>query len=306
MLFVGMSLIEFKEIPAANSNEGQQDTFELFARDFLEYNGFKVIVPPGRGADGGIDLLVAEKRRGVLGETTVNWLVSCKHYAHSNRSVGVSDELNILERVRANRAQGFIGFYSTIASSSLIERVNGLDGVEVEFYDGKKIENYLTNSEVGNRLFSRYFPVSHKQWQKNNPARPNLGFKTNVLKCHNCGKKLIDDVSVELSMLVCLEDDKDRMVKKVYWCCKGVCDNLLKMRYRTGSMSEYRWDEMVTYVHPVGFIIKVCDLFAELNNGKRFSHGAESEMHEFITTIYHQVSRELTADERSRWETWFD
>ena len=36
-----MPQLDFKEIPLANLADGEQDTFELFAREFLELFGFK-------------------------------------------------------------------------------------------------------------------------------------------------------------------------------------------------------------------------------------------------------------------------
>jgi hypothetical protein len=39
--------------------------------------------------------------------------VSCKHFAHAGRSVGIDDEPSIIDRVRAHSCQGFLGIYST-------------------------------------------------------------------------------------------------------------------------------------------------------------------------------------------------
>lgn len=105
-----MPIINFKEVPQANLATGLQDTFELFARDFLEYLGYRTLISPNRGADGGKDLLVEETRIGVGGETKVRWLVSCKHKAHSKSSVSPADETNISDRLAANRCAGFTAF----------------------------------------------------------------------------------------------------------------------------------------------------------------------------------------------------
>src|SRR5437867_920193 len=115
-----MPRIDFKEIPP------DLDTFEMFAREFLELTGYRIVSGPDRGADQGRDLIAEETRTGVGGKTTVRWLVSCKHMAHSGRAVGVDDELNISDRVRAHRCQGFIGFYSTLASAGLTQRLEAL------------------------------------------------------------------------------------------------------------------------------------------------------------------------------------
>jgi hypothetical protein len=57
-----MALINFKEIPEAHIASGEQDRFEMFGRDFLEYLGYKILSDPDRGADGGVDIVVEERR----------------------------------------------------------------------------------------------------------------------------------------------------------------------------------------------------------------------------------------------------
>lgn len=74
-----MAIIDFKEIPQANIANGEQDCFELFAREFFDALGFSVIEDPDRGQDGGRDLIISEKRTGIIGDSEVRWLVSCKH-----------------------------------------------------------------------------------------------------------------------------------------------------------------------------------------------------------------------------------
>lgn len=81
-----MPILDFKEIPSSSSGAAR-DQFELFAREFLDLVGFKIVTGPDRGADAGRDLIVEEIRAGVVGETRVRWLVSCKHKAHSGGSV---------------------------------------------------------------------------------------------------------------------------------------------------------------------------------------------------------------------------
>lgn len=168
-----MAILNFKEIPPANSATGEQDEFELFSRDFLEFAGYKIISEPDRGQDGGIDILVEEIRSGVGGDTFIRWLVSCKHYAHSNsgkgKSVGVDDEINVGDRVDANNSDGFIGFYSTIASSGLTRKLEGWanrKSKEFQIFHRGKIEQFLFAQKEGIVLAKRYFPHSMQKWQE--------------------------------------------------------------------------------------------------------------------------------------------
>jgi hypothetical protein len=79
-----MALIDFKEIPKANGGCGSQDAFELFARDFFETLEFQIEEDPDRGADGGRDLIIIEKRTGTLGDT----IFETNLYMHGKRSKG--------------------------------------------------------------------------------------------------------------------------------------------------------------------------------------------------------------------------
>jgi hypothetical protein len=167
-----MPTIDFTEIPRANISSGEQDSFELFARDVLESLGYKVISGPDRGSDGGKDILVLETRTGVGGETHIPWLVSCKHTAHSGNSVGVSDEQDIIDRVNAHQCAGFIGFYSTLPSSSLTRKLEGLktsdSSFEFQVFDKERIERFLLYSGIGQHIAERFFPVSYQAWRKEN------------------------------------------------------------------------------------------------------------------------------------------
>lgn len=164
--------VNFKEIPQANTGAGDQDTFELFARDFLIAQGYSIIREPGRGADKGRDLIIREERKGVGGTTNVDWLVSCKHYAHSGKSVGPNDEQNVSDRVCSHNCNGFIGFYSTIPSDSLVEMLKGAreskhsSVKECQFFDRERIEGELLGRSNFLRIFARYFPIFFPEWIK--------------------------------------------------------------------------------------------------------------------------------------------
>ena len=162
-------MIDFKEIPEAHKATGNQDRFEFFARDFLAELSYEIIEEPNRGSDGGTgaDMVVEETRRGPGGETKIKWFVSCKHKAHSEKSVFKSDDPDILDRVTAKGCDGFIGFYSSVISSGLSSCLDGLrDKIEVFTYCPNNIEIILTKrSEMAN-VFARYFPKSYQSWKE--------------------------------------------------------------------------------------------------------------------------------------------
>jgi hypothetical protein len=162
-------MINFKEIPKAHKATGEQDRFEYFARDFLERLSYIIIEEPNRGSDGGTgsDMVVEEIRTGPGGETRIKWLVSCKHKAHSGRSVYKSDDQDILDRVSAKMCGGFIGFYSSIISTGLSRILADLqDKIKVNIYSPDKIERILTGLSEMNTVFARYFPKSYESWKE--------------------------------------------------------------------------------------------------------------------------------------------
>lgn len=160
-------MIDFREIPQANKSNGGQDRFEQFACDFLETIGFKIIRRPDRGPDGKKDLIVSDTRTGVSGETTIKWLVSCKHFAHSDNSVKDTDEPDIYDRVLKHNCQGFLGFYSTLPSSTLSDKLYALrDRIEGTTYDSTRIERELLSCNQKERLLASYFPDSNDKYRQ--------------------------------------------------------------------------------------------------------------------------------------------
>lgn len=299
-----MSAIDFKEIPEAHIGGGLQDTFELFARDFLSYLGYKVDENPSRGADGGKDIVVTEKRSGVGGETTVRWLVSCKHKAHSGASVNPQDESNIRDRIEANHCDGFIGFYSTLPSSGLSIAIKSLsEKIAIQTFDREKIENHLLSSSEGLHLTKRFFPNSVAKWIAENP-KPAKVFSTHpTLSCLNCGKDLL---APEPSGIIVLWNKQDeisgkRHFSKVYWCCKGHCDHVLSRAMQRNGMSD-GWEDIPDITIPLIFAKWMMAPLNELHSGDTYSPEAFEKLKEFILSVYPYVARNATEKEKKRIE----
>lgn len=159
-----MAVLDFKEISTAQGGM-DRDQFELFAREFLVEEGFTIVAGPDRGPDAGRDMIVAETRTGPGGDTTVRWLVSCKHKAHAGASVTPADEPNLRDRIETHECTGFIAFYSTLPSSGLA--IN-LQALRPKFglikYDAAHVERKLLDSPRGRTLAARFMPVSFNTW----------------------------------------------------------------------------------------------------------------------------------------------
>jgi hypothetical protein len=268
-----MALLDFKEIPLANGGGGLQDEFELFARDFFDTLGFQIEEDPDRGADGGRDIIIIEKRTGTLGDTIVRWLVSCKHKAHSGESVLEKDEEDIAGRVEQFHCDGFIGFYSTISSSGLSKKINSLkDRYEICIFDHEKIEKALLENTEFESLIKRYFPVSYKkQVFKVGPSM--IYGKYYPLKCEVCGKDLIKKgIADNYGGLVALVQDMDyfdetnggERITQVYCACKGQCDSIMESRC-TGSIIT-QWQDISDLTIPYQFLNWVMGILNQIRD----------------------------------------
>lgn len=299
-----MPVLNFLEIPEAHLATGKQDTFELFARDFLKFLGYRIILEPDRGADGGKDLIIEEKRTGIAGETTIRWLVSCKHKAHSKRSVTPQDESNINDRVSTHDCAGFIGFYSTVTSSGLAGNLEGLKNrFSVQTFDNEKIESQLLSSSDGLLLAKRYFPASIATWHKENPQPVKIFKEEPSIKCDYCEKELLDKdargIFVKWLNYQRQKDEDITFYEHIYFCCKGHCDRQLKSQVRKPGWID-SWMDIPDIIIPTGYIRMMIAITNNYHSGEQFSDQAHDKIKNLILNIFPYVARECTTGEQDR------
>lgn len=299
-----MAILDFKEIPAAHQATGLQDTFELFARDFLGHLGYKVVVDPSRGADGGSDLIVEERRTGIGGETVVRWLVSCKHKAHSGASVNANDDANIRDRVEAHNCKGFIGFYSTLASAGLSDSLEGMKSrLECQVFDREKIESQILNTAKGLDLAKRYFPNSIQAWTIQNPRPAEIFRGRPSLKCAVCDKELFDQKDPGVITLWQYKR-KDYKVdpehyQKIVWTCRGHCDKAISQHIRSENENLIDgWEDIADVMMPTIFIKWVMSSLNQLQGEVIYSDEAFASLKKFLLNVFPHVARHLTDQEK--------
>lgn len=294
-------MIDFTEIPY------QEDTWELFARDFLEEVGFFIESPPDRGADGGKDMLITEVVKGKLHSYRFRWLVSCKHYATSGKAVNENDhEKSILERLKSFKADGFIGFYSTLPSAGLNTRLSQLrqekEIKDYRVFDHKLIEKHLLQKGFS-RLLMRYFPKSHKEIA---PIYKILD-EYIPLECCVCGKDLLESMFTESykGLVAYLErydkSDEKYHVEEIYFACKGECDE----KKRTQLFEKYQtvagWKDLSDLIIPADFIKYIITTMNQLHSGRYiYSEQARKKEKELFIALSQKVLREMTDKERER------
>jgi Holliday junction resolvase-like predicted endonuclease len=159
-------IIDFTEIAESGTGSGYQDDFEFFAQAFLESQGYFTIQRPARGPDGGVDLIVEERRSF---RETIRWLVSAKHKAHGKRSVGLDDEKSIHDDVIANQCQGFLAIYSTIMGVRVRNNIDGIarnGDIETRVYQARELESLVIKDSSPTSVFATYFPQSYAKFMK--------------------------------------------------------------------------------------------------------------------------------------------
>lgn len=288
-----MPALDFTEIPQSTSGPGR-DSFELLAREVLAFLGFRVLEGPDRGADGGRDLIVEEKRTGIAGETVVRWLVSCKHKAHSGSSVTPGDEVDIQDRLNAHGCAAFLGFYSTVPSSGLAGKLNGAAGkFEHAIFDPERIERELLHSPDGLAIARRFFPQSITKWLASDRMPAKVFAEGANVKCDYCGKSLLHP---EPHGIVCVWSPFNRhgpspkKTEKLYFSCKGRCDDRLKAPMREKDLID-SWEDISDLVNPTVYLRWVIGTMNELRDGEEYSDEAFDKLKDLFINLYPLICR---------------
>lgn len=297
-----MSAIDFCEISPAHKG-ADRDAFELFVREFLHFLGFQILVGPDRGADAGRDLIVAELRTGIIGETKVKWLVSCKHKAHSGAAVSPTDEANISDRVGTHGCEGFLAVYSTVPSSGLAATLNSPNiAFQVKIFDPATIERELLKSAEGGLLFKRFFPKSFSNWmaQQKPISFAQLFAEKPELNCQYCHKSLIyPEPSGIVVVWASSDEQEERRTENLYWCCKGKCDEKLGKRFGNDGLSD-GWEDVSDLLIPTVFIRWIMASLNELHVGRTYSAEAHKNHKQLLLTLFQFVCRSMSEEDRRR------
>ncbi|GEM_PF-481285 len=165
-------MLDFRELSTSGTE------FELLVREVLFAKGLDTTWS-GVGSDGGKDLICIENINSVFGRSTRRWLVQCKHFAHANRSVGISDVDSIADSCAHHGAVGYVLATSTYVSSGLVGRLDGIaanseNRLLTAYIDGAMIERMLLSPALFH-VAQRFFPVSasNHEWQVSRTDRPN-------------------------------------------------------------------------------------------------------------------------------------
>lgn len=109
-----------------------------------------------------------ERRTGVLGSEDLRWLVSCKDFANSGRSVSEQDVGPVSDKVSQHNANGFMLVTTTTASTGLKSMLDGIHAqgrVKTSVWDRHELENLLLQDGHLD-LVKRYLPQSYAAFRR--------------------------------------------------------------------------------------------------------------------------------------------
>jgi hypothetical protein len=288
-------MLDFKEIPSPTEAAGR-DKFEEFCGEFFECYGLKVISGPNRGPDGGVDLILEETREGVQGASKLKWLASCKHNAHGGKSVGEADDQNLVDRLTQHGCLGFIGFYSTVPSSALENRINKL-GFEKAIFGPEKIARYILQDSKFKGIAKRFFPISFGKFKIQNPDPIDYFDGANGICCKTCGKELLN--SNARGNLVFLSKFKDRQIIECdAYCASKDCD---KREYRNGIID--KWESINDLKNPTIFIRHMFAIINSIRGGEIITDEAWETYRRHLVEISRYIIREHSDEEIERVES---
>ena len=158
-----MPILDFKELSAPGKGSPPGEDLEALARELGQRMGLEPAWS-GRGTDQGSDLVFTERRVGVLSSSTLKWLVSCKDFAKSGRSVSEHDAGSVTDKLVQHRANAFLLVTTTTASTGLKALLDGIDAagsVRTMVWDRHELERLLLQD--GNLdLARRHLPLSYE------------------------------------------------------------------------------------------------------------------------------------------------
>jgi hypothetical protein len=266
-----MNLLDFTEIPA----EGER--WSHFGREFLQVLGFHTETPSYRDAENIFDFTAIEQLPGKFNLQPFRWLVSCRHKAATRTAVKESEEAGILERLLRSRADGFLGIYSTQASSALEYYLSELKSQsqikDYRILDAKFLESYLATPAFF-RLTSRWFP----SYAQTHPVLHLVENEYLPILCEHCKKDLLKSLFTEdqQGVVVRLRRRKKsakekesaettEIIANLYYACKGNCDIELQTKYCNDKLLDAAgWVAISDVAEPSGFLDRLTLLLSQI------------------------------------------
>jgi hypothetical protein len=140
------------------------EDFEFLIEDLLKKKGFSIIIRPSRGPDLGKDIIAQRMLTDDMKNVSLEkYLVECKHFAISKKSVTEKDLKNITERIKLHNANRYLIATSTILSGVINSQLNALSKDESTVY---KCTSWTKTDIL--ELLNEYPEIKSKYFEDNN------------------------------------------------------------------------------------------------------------------------------------------
>lgn len=192
-----MSVIDFKELKGYVKGEH----FEALIREIAKQLGLTVSWS-GRGADEGKDLIFTEICKGAISNSVTKWLVQCKDFSKTGKSVNEDDVGAITDKVKQHKADGYLIATTTVLSSGLMKKLEALDitkggEIFIKVWDYAELVDYLSREEFKD-ITRQYLPESYKNLSQYDSVDGALSILKNKLpeNTYNEIQQIIRETSI--------------------------------------------------------------------------------------------------------------
>lgn len=221
--------------------------------------------------------------------------------------MGLDDEPSIADRLRQHRADGFLGFYSTMASSALVERLRA--SAEPRPGEAPFIQRFEIFDAAG--ITARFHAVGlagvalqhlPRAYAALRPVHA-LGAEYEPLPCEVCGRDvLLGSVSRPFSANIlfarCSGAGSFGEVVSVHTACKGGCDRSLERRLWAGGLI-CGWDDVEDYCNPLLFLRRATGHMNQMRADPASHSDAAHEAYiRIVLAVAQRTLRAATAEDR--------
>jgi len=136
------------------------ENFEFLIEDILKCKGFNIPQRPARGPDQGKDI-IAERQTtdNMMIVTNEKYIVECKHFYTSGKSVRESDLGNFLLKIMQHKANRYLIATSSVLSETVKNQLTALSdspshNIKCTFWVKSDLESFLLNEP---EILKKYF-----------------------------------------------------------------------------------------------------------------------------------------------------
>jgi hypothetical protein len=198
-----------------------------------------------------------------------------------------------------------MGFYSTLPSSSLLDRLKQLQSsFEWQIIDNVNIEGALLSSDGGIAIGRRHLPASMRSWIQEHPKPPEM-FKSAHVLCDRCGRDLLNPPQGIFCLWWKISQESGMKEYIDFYCsCKGRCDDIMSalIEGRHGDDVYESWQDIDDFTIPILYLKVFESHMTRLQRGGKWTDEVFERFITFLISVFPLVARHPTSSESKRLE----